>query len=85
MAVFGGAPVVTLGGSLLMGADAPPQGEVPLWIGEWQQQRAGGLQQQSWRYTGESNDLITDGPENSKPPFGFPEIQSVRLDLGRLP
>jgi hypothetical protein len=34
---------------------------------------------------GESNDLITDGPENSKPPFGFPEIQSVRLDFGRLP
>ena len=49
MAVFGGAPVVTHGGSLLMGADAPPQGEVPLWIGEWKPQRAGGLQQQSWR------------------------------------
>jgi len=71
VAVFGGSPVVALGGSLLMEQMHHLKAKFPFGL-------VSGSHSELVAYNskaGESSDLITDGPENSKPPFGFPEIQ----------
>ena len=71
VAVFGGSPVVTPGGSLLMGQMHHFKAKFPFGL-------VSGSHSELVAYNskaGDSSDLITDGPENSKPPFGFPEIQ----------